>query len=78
MDKFILTNREVTALYNNLDRLFGAYSRGKYPFNELTESEIPIVHQEMHILFQVRDDIELYLDALEAEAQMEMMEEENA
>jgi len=73
MNNFRLTDKELEALCNNLNRMFAAYSRGKYPFDKLTETEIPVVHQEMHLLFRIRDDIEEYFDDLERKAEDEML-----
>lgn len=79
MNNFRLTDKELKALGNNLNRMFAAYSRGKYPFDTLTETEIPIVHQEMQLLFQIGHDIEEYFDDLEMKAENQMMmEEKNA
>lgn len=73
MNNFRLTDKELKALGNNLNRMFAAYSRGKYPFDKLTETEIPIVHQEMQLLFQIGHDIEEYFDDLERKAEDQML-----
>lgn len=73
MNNFRFTDKELKALCNNLNRIFAAYSRGRYPFDKLIETEIPIVHQEMQLLFQIRNDIEEYFDELEKKAEDQML-----
>lgn len=76
VSSFKLTDNELSILRRNLNKLFVAYQM-KDSFSHLDDLDKAIMHQDMQILFEIRDDIDEYFDEMERRASDQMAIEDN-
>jgi len=76
ISNFRLTDNELAILRRNLNRLFVAYHL-KDSFSHLDDLDKAIMHQDIAILCEIRDDIDEYFDEMERRASDQMAIEDN-